>query len=115
MKASRYDNDMLNTAKEEVMISSIWMDVRHDGAQIADRLRRLGFEVQGFMPFRDNAPRPQSWEDLTGISDAWYRLPLHVQFPKDCPVWSKTHVSLAAESDRPGYEEVARLWKMWRW
>ena len=95
------------------MTSRILVDVRGEGAQLADQLTLLGFRVLPFYPVRGCIPKREH-DSAAHPSAEQTDTPLRVEFPSDSPLFESEHHSLKAASDLPECVEVARLWKLWK-
>lgn len=95
------------------MTTRIFIDVRGEGAQIADQLSLLGFEVLPFYPVRGNK-LTCGFYPVVRLPSAQTDKPLLVEFPSDSPLFGSSHDSLKGANDRPECAEVVRLWKLWQ-
>ena len=88
------------------MTSRIFVDIRGDGANVADALTRLGFIVQELIPSRCNKDGYHCEQSLSSGSSK--RL-LRAVFSENAPVWGSNHQSLDLSKPLPSGEEANYL------
>ena len=91
--------------------SRIFVDMRDEGAQWADRLRQLGFIVEEFYPVRysEHECRCEQVARSNGTSQ-----PQRVLFSETSPVWSGNHLSQDSDAPLLSSEEAMRLLQLLR-
>ena len=95
------------------MTSRIWVDVRDtECAMIAERLRRLGFIVEGFFPVLGKTHEPHTqYENVNCGGECSTE---RIELPASSRVWSSNHQSIAATDDLPTDAEVVRQFRLLR-
>ncbi len=104
---------MAGIAARQVMRSRIFVDVRGDGAVIANRLRLLGFIVEEFVPLRSRKPQREleKQTDHTGFRINGTR---HLLSEDDDLFASGNRASIESTNDPLECEQSAHLLRTWR-
>ena len=92
------------------MTSRIFVDVRGDGAVVANRLRLMGFAIEAFVPRQINKRQCELGRKI--VQNHSSQDGTRCLLSEDDELFqSHTRVSLGLSNDRLGNEELARLWK----
>ncbi len=104
---------MAGIAPRQLMRSRIFVDVRGDGAVIANHLRQLGFVIEEFVPLQIRKLQRES-DFPTGGTYSGTNGTRHLLSEDDDLFASRNRVSLESANDPLECEQAARLLKMWR-